>query len=59
MKCNKETEVFSRVVGFHRPIKHWNKGKKAEFEDRKAFNAPQVNPTNVVAKGPAPVKEES
>ena len=27
-------EVYSRVVGYFRPVKQWNKGKKAEFADR-------------------------
>lgn len=29
------TEVYSRVVGYLRPIGQWNKGKKAEWEKRK------------------------
>lgn len=33
----RETEVYSRVVGYIRPIKQWNKGKQAEFSDRKEF----------------------
>ena len=37
-KCNAETEVWSRVVGFHRPIQDWNKGKQEEFKDRKLFD---------------------
>ncbi|MBN2127368.1 MAG: hypothetical protein JW703_03170 [Candidatus Diapherotrites archaeon] len=37
-KCNKETEVFSRVVGYFRPVNNWNEGKKEEFEDRKAYS---------------------
>ena len=28
-------EVYSRVVGYYRPVDQWNKGKQAEFEDRK------------------------
>jgi anaerobic ribonucleoside-triphosphate reductase len=32
-----ETEVYSRVVGYIRPVKQWNKGKKAEFSDRVEF----------------------
>lgn len=36
-KCGAETEVYSRVVGYHRPVKNWNKGKKEEFKDRKTF----------------------
>ena len=38
MKCGKETEVFSRIVGYHRPVKQWNKGKRAEFSDREEFS---------------------
>jgi ribonucleoside-triphosphate reductase len=37
-KCGKECEVFSRVVGYHRPIKNWNRGKQEEFKDRKVYN---------------------
>ena len=36
--CNSETEVFSRVVGYFRPVKQWNPGKVAEWKDRKFFN---------------------
>jgi len=36
-KCNRETEVYSRMVGFYRPTKLWNKGKKQEFLKRKTF----------------------
>ncbi len=31
-------EVFSRIVGYLRPIDQWNDGKQAEFEDRKTFD---------------------
>lgn len=31
-------EVYSRVVGYLRPIQQWNKGKKAEYEMRKVFS---------------------
>lgn len=30
-------EVYSRVVGYLRPITHWNDGKQAEYFDRKTF----------------------
>jgi anaerobic ribonucleoside-triphosphate reductase len=33
----RETEVYSRVVGYIRPVQQWNKGKQAEFSDRKEF----------------------
>lgn len=35
--CDQETEIYSRVVGYLRPIKQWNKGKKSEFDTRKTF----------------------
>lgn len=28
-------EVFSRVVGYLRPVHQWNAGKQSEFGDRK------------------------
>ena len=31
-------EVYSRVVGYMRPVKQWNRGKQQEFSDRKLFN---------------------
>lgn len=36
-KCNMETEVYSRIVGYLRPVSQWNKGKKAEYRMRKVF----------------------
>lgn len=36
-KCSLPTEVYSRVVGYFRPVQNWNAGKKAEFSDRKAY----------------------
>ena len=32
-----ETEVYSRVVGYIRPVSQWNEGKQQEFKDRKEF----------------------
>jgi ribonucleoside-triphosphate reductase len=32
--CGKTTEVYSRVVGYLRPVQQWNPGKQAEFADR-------------------------
>ncbi len=36
-KCNERVEVFSRVVGYFRPVARWNDGKKEEFSERKTF----------------------
>lgn len=38
--CGKETEVYSRIVGYYRPEKLWNAGKKSESKQRKKFDVP-------------------
>jgi len=30
-------EIYSRVVGYLRPVQQWNVGKQAEFGNRKTF----------------------
>ena len=35
--CGLETEIYSRVVGYLRPIGQWNDGKRAEFDQRARF----------------------
>ena len=37
MKCGNKTEVYSRVVGFYRPVQQWNDGKQQEFKERVPF----------------------
>lgn len=36
--CHEDCEVYSRVVGFLRPVQQWNKGKQAEFDMRKHYD---------------------
>jgi ribonucleoside-triphosphate reductase len=36
-KCDKECEVYSRITGYHRPLKNWNAGKQNEFKNRKPY----------------------
>jgi len=36
--CGEETEVYSRIVGYYRPIQNWNAGKVEEFKDRLEFD---------------------
>ncbi len=36
-ECGAQTEVWTRVVGYHRPVQNWNDGKQAEFNDRLEF----------------------
>ena len=52
--CDAETEVYSRVVGYLRPIKQWNDGKKAEFHMRKNFkmdSRPVISTAGAMASG--------
>ncbi|ERJ12236.1 ribonucleoside triphosphate reductase [Haloplasma contractile] len=35
--CQKQTEVWTRVVGFYRPVQNFNKGKKEEYKDRQEY----------------------
>ncbi len=35
--CGKQTEVWSRITGYYRPIQNWNDGKVQEFADRKEY----------------------
>ena len=51
-KCNKcfakspaltnfqECEVYSRVVGYIRPVQQWHRGKKQEYSEREEFKIP-------------------
>ena len=36
--CGEETEVYSRITGYYRPVKNWNDGKTQEFKDRKVYD---------------------
>lgn len=35
--CGADTEVYSRITGYYRPIKNWNDGKTQEYKDRKLY----------------------
>jgi len=30
-------EIYSRIVGYHRPVENWNEGKKDEFNHRQDY----------------------
>ncbi|QQO07505.1 glutaredoxin family protein [Breznakiella homolactica] len=34
------TEVYSRIVGYYRSVRNWNKGKREEYGERKLFTVP-------------------
>ena len=37
-KCGEETEVYSRITGYYRPVKNWNDGKAQEYKKRKLYD---------------------
>lgn len=39
-KCGEKNEVYSRIVGYIRPVEQWNDGKRAEFNDRTTVKIP-------------------
>ncbi len=36
--CGRDTEVYSRITGYYRPVRNWNNGKAQEFRDRVEYN---------------------
>jgi hypothetical protein len=51
MKCGKKCEVFSRVVGYMRPVQLWNRGKQEEFKDRVEFDEKVSLKSDFATKG--------
>lgn len=49
--CERETEVYSRVVGYLRPVQQWNAGKQAEFERRSSLKLPAITDANACGCG--------
>ncbi|MCX6735724.1 MAG: ribonucleoside triphosphate reductase [Candidatus Parcubacteria bacterium] len=40
--CDAECEVWSRIMGYHRPVSQWNHGKKSEYAERKEYIPPTI-----------------
>lgn len=51
--CGAETEVYSRITGYYRPVQHWNDGKAQEFKDRKVYDVAH----SVLKKKQQPAKQ--
>ena len=51
-KQRTKCEVYSRVVGYLRPVQQWNEGKREEFKDRVTFNK-QSKPKEQLLKAEA------
>lgn len=48
--CKKECEVYSRIVGYFRPVQNWNLGKQEEFKDRNEFSEKIANEKDFKSK---------
>jgi ribonucleoside-triphosphate reductase len=57
--CGNEAEVWTRVVGFHRPVQSWNKGKKEEYNDRKEFSVSASFANKACSDLPVLIKTEA
>jgi len=44
--CNRDCEVYSRIVGYLRPVSQWNAGKQAEYTLRESY-VPAVSGVDV------------
>ena len=37
-ECGNDTEVYSRITGYYRPVQNWNDGKSQEYKERKVYD---------------------
>ena len=49
-KCGCDTEVYSRITGYYRPVRNWNDGKSKEFSMRKVYDLNCSHLPNVLTK---------
>jgi len=54
--CGNETEVYSRITGYYRPVKNWNDGKSQEYKERKTYDIANSKLTHT---GPKAVEESA
>jgi ribonucleoside-triphosphate reductase len=47
--CGGETEVYSRIVGYLRPVNRWNNGKRCEWKQRKTYKVADISKEDVAA----------
>ena len=53
-ECGMQTEIYSRVVGYYRPVQNWNKGKKEEFGIRRTFSLNEKTVETTTCTGETP-----
>jgi hypothetical protein len=42
--------VYTRIVGYYRSLKNWNKGKRDEYEQRKTFSIDEIREPKEIEK---------
>ena len=57
--CGKETEVYSRITGYYRPVRNWNEGKVSEFKNRKTYEKWKIEPAASLQADPGVLQEDS
>ena len=45
------TEIYSRVVGYFRPVQNWNRGKQTEFSERAYYSLEKFRKKNEEERG--------
>ena len=49
--CGENTEVYSRITGYYRPVQNWNDGKAQEYKDRLVYD---IGNSKLTHSGPNP-----
>ena len=55
-ECGNNTEVYSRITGYYRPVQNWNDGKSQEYKDRKVYD---IAGSKLTHDGVLPVAEQT
>ncbi len=62
-ECGEDTEVYSRITGYYRPVRNWNAGKSQEYKERKEYKITEdvLAPSNKLVENKAcqSTKEET
>ena len=58
-ECGENTEVYSRITGYYRPVQNWNDGKSQEFEHRVEYNPNKIEDRIFEAKQEVKAAEAS
>ncbi|MBR2974040.1 MAG: ribonucleoside triphosphate reductase, partial [Clostridia bacterium] len=57
-ECGADTEVYSRITGYYRPVQNWNDGKSQEYKERKVYDIENSKLTHEIKKDAACACEE-